>query len=110
MHKENRRKNEGNTFGGWAGTFPPTSPLKRRIWGGGLGGVAGGGRKKPLGLGLEEGEREGGGGGGRRGPGRSACRATPPGATGVYVTSLRGGPLLTAASVAGLSRPNGLTV
>ena len=28
MHKENRRENEGNTFGGGAGTFPPISPSK----------------------------------------------------------------------------------
>ena len=41
------------------------------------------------------------------GPGRSAYRATPPGATGVHVTSLRGGPLLTTASVAALSRQAG---
>ena len=69
--------------------------------------MAGGGLNKPLSSGrMGKKERVGEEGAGA-GPGCCACRATPPGATGVHVTSLRGGPLLTAASVAALSRQAG---
>ena len=87
--------------------FPPLSPPKTTDLGGDGGGVAGGGRNKPPGSVWRKEKGRVGEEGAGAGSGCCACRATPPDATGVHVTSLRGRPLLTAASVAALSRQAG---